>query len=215
MEIYLDTANVEEIREAVKWGVVSGVTTNPTLVAKEGRNFRQVLKEICELVQGPVSAEAMSLDAEGILREARELARLAPNIVVKIPVVPAGLQAARVLAQEGIRVNITLVFSAPQALLAARAGAAFVSPFIGRMDDIGQEGTAVLGDIIKIFRNYQFPTRIIAASIRHPWHVLEAARLGADIATVPFNVLVQMFRHPLTDLGIARFQADWEKVKGV
>lgn len=215
MEIYLDTANVEEIREAVKWGVVSGVTTNPTLVAKEGRNFRQVLEEICELVPGPVSAEALSLDAEGILREARELARLAPNIVVKIPIVPAGLQATSLLAQEGIRVNVTLVFSALQALLAARAGAAFVSPFIGRMDDIGQEGTAVLGDIVKIFRNYQFPTRIIAASIRHPWHVLEAARLGADIATVPFNVLVQMFRHPLTDLGIARFQADWEKVKGV
>ncbi len=215
MEIFLDTANVDEIREAVEWGVVSGVTTNPTLVAKEGRNFHQVLKEICNLVRGPVSAEVLSLEAEGMLQEARELARLDPNIVIKIPVIPGGMKAVRALAREGIRANVTLVFSAPQALLAARAGAAFVSPFIGRMDDIGQEGTAVLEDIIKIFRNYQYPTKVIAASIRHPRHVLEAARLGAAIATVPFAVLAQMFKHPLTDLGIARFQADWEKAKGI
>jgi len=215
LEIFLDTANVDEIREAVEWGVVSGVTTNPTLVAKEGRNFHQVLKEICNLVRGPVSAEVLSLEAEGMLQEARELARLDPNIVIKIPVIPGGMKAVRALAREGIRANVTLVFSAPQALLAARAGAAFVSPFIGRMDDIGQEGTAVLEDIIKIFRNYQYPTKVIAASIRHPRHVLEAARLGAAIATVPFAVLAQMFKHPLTDLGIARFQADWEKAKGI
>ncbi|MDH7576624.1 MAG: fructose-6-phosphate aldolase [Bacillota bacterium] len=215
MEIFLDTANVAEIREGIKWGVVSGVTTNPTLVAKEGRSFHQVLKEICGLVEGPVSAEVLSLELNGMLQEARELAGLAPNIVIKIPITPAGLEAVRILAGEGIRANVTLVFSAPQALLAARAGAAFVSPFIGRIDDIGQDGTVVLGDMIDIFRNYRYPTRVIAASIRHPWHVLEAARLGADIATVPFGVLAQMFKHPLTDLGIARFQADWEKVKGI
>jgi len=213
MEIYLDTANVDEIREAVEWGVITGVTTNPTLIAKEsGRDFHEIIKEICGLVQGPVSAEAVSLDVEGILREARELATLDPHIVIKIPVTENGLAAVKVLSREGIRTNVTLVFSPLQALLAARAGATYVSPFIGRIDDTGQDGTDVLADIMDIFKNYQLRTKVIAASIRHPRHVLEAARLGADIATVPFKVLKTMFRHPLTDRGIDRFLADWEKV---
>jgi len=214
LEIFLDTANLEEIREAVKWGVVAGVTTNPTLISRESGGFHEILKEICGLVQGPVSAEVISLDAEGMVREAGELAKIAPNIVIKIPVTPAGLEAVRQLAGEGIRTNVTLVFSALQALLAAKAGASFVSPFIGRIDDVGQDGMDVLADIIQIYQNYQFSTQIIAASIRHPRHVLEAARLGTDIATVPYAVLAQMFKHPLTDVGIQRFLADWEKFKG-
>lgn len=214
MEIYLDTANVEEIRKAAEWGVISGVTTNPTLVSKErGRDFHGIIKEICAIVRGPVSAEVISQDVDGILREARELAAIDPHVVVKIPVTPEGLSAVRILAGEGIRANVTLVFSALQALLAARAGAAFVSPFIGRIDDIGQEGMDVVEDIVRIFDNYGFGTKVIAASIRHPRHVLEAARLGADIATVPFRVLEQMFRHPLTDRGIERFLADWAKMR--
>lgn len=212
MEIFLDSASVEEIREAAGWGVISGVTTNPTLVAREGRDFRSMLEEICGLVDGPISAEVMSLNLEGMLGEARDLARVSPNVVIKIPVTPVGLQATSALAGEGIRVNVTLVFSALQALLAARAGAAFVSPFIGRIDDTGQDGMDVLDDIMEIFCNYDFDTRVIAASIRHTGHVLDAARLGADIATVPFAVLGQMFRHPLTDQGIARFMEDWKKV---
>ncbi|HAF18012.1 MAG: fructose-6-phosphate aldolase [Thermacetogeniaceae bacterium] len=213
MEIYLDTANVDEIREAVDWGVITGVTTNPTLIAREtGRDFHEIIKEICGLVKGPVSAEVISLDVEGILREARELAALDPHIVIKIPVTEDGLAAVKVLSSEGIRTNVTLVFSALQALLAARAGATYVSPFIGRIDDTGQDGSDVLGDIMDIFQSYQLETKVIAASIRHPRHVLEAALLGADIATVPFKVLKTMFRHPLTDRGIDRFLADWEKV---
>lgn len=214
MEIFLDTANVDEIREAAGWGVVSGVTTNPTLVAREGRDFHVVLKEICEIIKGPVSAEVVSSDLTGMIREAKELSRIAPNIIIKIPVNPVGLEAVKKLAEEGISTNVTLVFSALQALLAARAGATFVSPFIGRLDDIGEDGTETLSDIIGIFRNYRFSTKVIAASIRHPKHVLEAARLGADVATVPFSVLVQMFKHPLTDTGIARFLEDWKRVKG-
>lgn len=215
MEIFLDTAHVEEIREAVKWGVVAGVTTNPSLVAREGRNFREILREICSLVQGPVSAEVVGLKTGEMLREARELAGIAPNVVIKIPVTPAGLEAVKQLAAEGIRTNVTLVFSALQALLAARAGASFVSPFVGRIDDTGQDGMEVLQDIMQIYQNYQFSTRVIAASIRHPKHVLDAARLGAHIATVPFAVLQQMVRHPQTDIGIKRFLDDWEKVKGL
>lgn len=213
MEIFLDTANVDEIKEAVDWGVISGVTTNPTLIAREeGRDFHEIIREICELVQGPVSAEVISQDLNWILREARELASIDSHVVVKIPVTPEGLSAVKVLSGEGVRANVTLVFSALQALLAARAGAAYVSPFIGRIDDTGQEGMDVLDDIMGIVENYQFSTEVIAASIRHPQHVLEAARIGADIATVPFNVLKMMFRHPLTDRGIERFLADWDKV---
>ncbi|MGI6404953.1 MAG: fructose-6-phosphate aldolase [Syntrophaceticus sp.] len=212
MEIFLDTANVEEIKKAVDWGVISGVTTNPTLIAKEeGRDFHETIVEICEIVHGPVSAEVISQDTEGILREARELAKLDPHVVVKIPLTPEGLSAVKVLSGEGIRANVTLVFSALQALLAAKAGAAYVSPFIGRLDDIGQEGMDVLEDIMTVFENYQLETQVIAASIRHPQHVLAAARIGADIATVPFKVLKMMFQHPLTDRGIERFLADWEQ----
>ena len=216
MEIFLDTANVEEIKEAVDWGVVSGVTTNPTLIAREeGGDFHEIIKEICNLVQGPVSAEVISQDLDGILREARELSKIDPHVVVKIPVTSEGLSAVKVLSSEGVRANVTLVFSALQALLAAQAGAAYVSPFIGRIDDIGQEGMDILDDIMCIYENYQFSTQVIAASIRHPRHVLEAARIGTDIATVPFKVLKMMFRHPLTDRGIERFLADWEKaIKG-
>lgn len=214
MEIYLDTANVEEIKEAASWGVISGVTTNPTLISKEsGRDFHEILQEICAIVQGPVSAEVISQDVDGILKEARELASIDPHIVVKVPVTTTGLAAVRVLSEEGIHANVTLVFSALQALLAARAGAAFVSPFVGRIDDIGQDGMDVVDDTVRIFDNYQLSTRVIAASIRHPRHVLAAARLGSDIATVPFKVLKQMFCHPLTDRGMERFLADWEKVK--
>mgnify|MGYP000932890078 FL=1 len=213
MEIFLDTANIDEIKEAVGWGVISGVTTNPTLIAREqGRPFREIIKEICDLVRGPVSAEVISGDLQGVLREARELAVIDPHIVVKIPVTPEGLSAVHVLSAEGVRTNVTLVFSALQALLAARSGAAYVSPFIGRIDDVGQQGMDVLSDTMDIFQNYRLETEVIAASIRHPMHVLEAARIGADIATVPFNVLKMMFRHPLTDRGIERFLADWEKV---
>lgn len=212
MEIFLDTANVEEIKKAVDWGVISGVTTNPTLIAKEeGRDFHETIEEICELVHGPVSAEVISQDTEGILREARELAGLDPHVVVKIPLTPEGLSAVKVLSGEGVRANVTLVFSALQALLAAKAGAAYVSPFIGRLDDIGQEGMDVLEDIMAVFENYQLETQVIAASIRHPQHVLAAARIGADIATVPFKVLKMMFQHPLTDRGIERFLTDWEQ----
>jgi transaldolase len=213
LEIFLDTANIDEIKEAVGWGVISGVTTNPTLIAREqGRPFREIIKEICDLVRGPVSAEVISGDLQGVLREARELAVIDPHIVVKIPVTPEGLSAVHVLSAEGVRTNVTLVFSALQALLAARSGAAYVSPFIGRIDDVGQQGMDVLSDTMDIFQNYRLETEVIAASIRHPMHVLEAARIGADIATVPFNVLKMMFRHPLTDRGIERFLADWEKV---
>ena len=213
MELYLDTANVEEIRTALDWGAISGVTTNPTLVAREKRPWRDLVKEIADMVPGPVSAEVLSLEYEGMVREARDLAAVAPNVVIKIPVTPEGLKAVKTLAREGVKTNVTLVFSATQGLLAARAGASFVSPFVGRLDDISSEGMDVVSDLVMIIENYGLPTRVIAASIRHPMHVLEAARAGAHIATVPFAVLQAMIRHPLTDLGIKRFLDDWEKAK--
>lgn len=213
MRIFLDTANIEEIKEGVTWGVISGVTTNPTLASKEGRSFKELLKEICRIVEGPVSAEAVSLKAEEIIPEARELSRIASNVVIKIPVMPEGLKATRVLSKEGIKVNMTLVFSLNQALLAAQAGATFVSPFIGRIDDIGYDGLSTLADIVECYSYYGFQTEVIAASIRHPLHVVEAARIGADIATVPFGVLKQMVKHPLTEVGIEKFLSDWEKIK--
>lgn len=213
MRLFIDTANVEEIREANSWGIISGVTTNPSLIAREGRDFREVVKEICTIVDGPVSAEVISLEAQAMVREARELAAIHPNVVVKIPMTIEGLKVVKVLAEEGIRSNVTLVFSANQALMAAIAGATYVSPFVGRLDDVGQSGTEVVADIVQIFSQYGFDTEIIVASVRHPLHVLEAARLGADIATVPFKVLEQMSRHPLTDVGIERFLADWKGVK--
>jgi transaldolase len=214
LRLFLDTANIDEIREAVGWGVISGVTTNPTLVAREqGRTFAEILREITDVVPGPVSAEAISLDAPGMIAEARTLAAAAENIVVKIPMTPEGLKAAKTLAGEGIRTNVTLVFSANQALLAALAGASYVSPFVGRLDDAGHDGMQVVRDIAQIFEIHGLESEIIAASIRHPLHVIDAAKAGADIATVPMKVLRAMVSHPLTDRGIEMFLADWKKVK--
>lgn len=212
MRLFLDTANTEEIREALSWGVVSGVTTNPTLVAKEGKEFQPTIREIAAIVDGPVSAEAVSTDPDGMVREARELSALAPNVVVKLPAGVPALKATRALAADGIRVNMTLVFSSNQALLAGLAGAAYVSPFAGRLDDVGHDGMDVVAEIVELYSFHGFDTEVIAASIRHPAHVLAAARAGADIATVPFKVLEQMIRHPLTDAGVARFLADYRKI---
>ncbi len=214
MRLFLDTANIDEIREAVSWGVISGVTTNPTLVSKEqGRTFAEIISEITSLVPGPVSAEAVNLDAPSMIEEARHLAGAAQNVVVKIPMTPDGLKAVKVLAGEGVHTNVTLIFSANQALLAALAGASYVSPFVGRIDDIGHDGMQVVRDTAEIFEIHGLESEIIAASIRHPLHVLDAAKAGADIATVPMKVLKAMATHPLTDRGIEMFLADWKKVK--
>jgi transaldolase len=212
MRIFIDTANVDQIREANSWGILDGVTTNPTLVAKEGRDFKQVIQEICSIVDGPISAEAVSVEAEGMVKEARELSKIHSNVVVKVPMTAEGLKAVKLLSKEGIKTNVTLVFSANQALLAAKAGATYVSPFIGRLDDISHTGMDLVRDIVTIFDNYGFKTQIIAASIRHPVHVTEAALAGAHVATVPFDILKKMLRHNLTDEGIQRFLKDWEKV---
>lgn len=214
MKIFLDTANVDEVREAASWGVLSGVTTNPTLVAKEGRDFQQVIREICSLVEGPVSAEVIATEAPQMIEEARVLAKLSPQVVIKIPITSEGLIAVHKLKQEGIRTNVTLIFSANQALLAARAGASFVSPFVGRLDDINQDGSQVIAETSQIFSSYYLETEIIAASVRHPLHFTQAALLGADIATVPMSVLRKLLFHPLTEEGIQRFLADWSKVQG-
>jgi transaldolase len=212
VKLFIDTANVNEIREANSWGVICGVTTNPSLIAKEGRDFVEVVKEITDIVDGPISAEVISLDHEGMIKEARELAKIHKNIVIKIPMTIEGLKAVKVLSKEGIKTNVTLIFSSAQALLAAKAGATYVSPFLGRLDDIGQDGMYLIEEIVRIFDNYGIETEIIAASIRHPIHVEKAALAGAHIATVPFKVLEQMTKHPLTDIGIERFLKDWEKV---
>ncbi|MFB5190999.1 fructose-6-phosphate aldolase [Alicyclobacillus fastidiosus] len=209
MKLFIDTANVDDIRQAAEMGVLSGVTTNPSLVAKEGRDFVQVLQEIVGIVDGPISAEVVSLDAEGMVKEALPLADIHQNIVIKVPMTVEGLKAVYQLAKRGIRTNVTLIFSANQALLAARAGAQFVSPFIGRLDDISVDGVELISDIAHIFDVHAIDTEIIAASVRHPIHVTQAAKAGAHIATVPFGVLDQMIKHPLTDRGIERFLADW------
>ena len=211
MKLFIDTANVDEIKEASTWGVISGVTTNPSLIAKERRDFKQVVTEITQIVDGPISAEVIELNSEGMIREAEELAKIHENIVIKIPMTKEGLKAVKVLNQKGIDTNVTLVFSANQALLAARAGATYVSPFIGRMDDIGNDGMDIVKDIIGIFSIHNIKTKIISASIRHPKHVLEAARAGSHIATIPFNVLEKMLLHPMSDSGIKKFLKDWEK----
>lgn len=211
MKIFLDTANVEEIREAMSWGVLDGVTTNPTLVAKEGRDFKSLLLEICSIVNGPVSAEVVGTTFEEMLTEGRSLARLHEHVVVKVPLIVEGLKAVKVLSSEGIPVNVTLCFSASQALLAAKAGAAYISPFVGRLDDISHEGMEVVRDIKTIYTQQRLSTQILAASLRHPLHVVEAAKLGADVGTLPFKVLEQMVKHPLTDLGLERFLRDWQK----
>ncbi len=213
MKVFLDTANLEQIKEAASWGIVDGVTTNPTLVSKENMKFEDLIKKICKVVPGPVSVESVSTQAEDIVEEARGLAKLADNVAVKIPICVEGLKATKVLFSEGIKVNTTLIFSPNQALLAAKAGTAFVSPFIGRLDDISHEGMALVDEIVAIFNNYGFETEIIVASIRHPLHVVEAALTGADIATIPFPVLDKMVKHPLTDIGIEKFLKDWSKVK--
>ncbi|MFO7951534.1 MAG: fructose-6-phosphate aldolase [Bacillota bacterium] len=214
MQLYLDTANVEEIRQAAEWGVISGVTTNPSLAAKEKEDFGKILSAICNLVDGPISAEVISMEYEGIVKEARDLAGVHKNVVIKIPVMPEGLRAVKTLAAEGIKVNVTLVFSVNQALLSARAGAAYVSPFLGRLDDIGQTGTALVKDIVDVIDLHELDTELIAASIRHPEHVPAVALAGAHIATVPFKVLEQMFKHPLTDRGIDKFLEDWKNAQG-
>lgn len=212
MKFFLDTANLNEIREAAAIGIADGVTTNPSLMAKEGDvDFKKHIAAICEIVTGPVSAEVTCEDTEGMLRQGREYAQIATNVVIKCPLTRAGLKATHQLSDEGIKVNVTLCFSAAQAILAAKAGASFISPFLGRLDDIGENGLLLLGDIIEIYRNYEWKTEVLAASMRHPIHVIEAARMGADIATMPFKVIDQLFNHPLTDKGQAQFLADWHK----
>lgn len=211
MQLFLDTANVDEIREIASWGILSGVTTNPSLVAKEGRDFREVIGEICSIVDGPISAEVISTDREGMIAEGREKSQWHPNIIIKIPMGSEGLAAVSILEKEGIRCNVTLVFSAAQGYTAALAGASFVSPFVGRLDDTGTSGLQVVADLAEIFDLYGYPTKIIAASIRHPQHVQQAALAGAHIATVPTGVVRKLVEHPLTDIGLARFLSDWEK----
>jgi transaldolase len=212
MKFFIDTASLNEIREASDMGLVDGVTTNPTLVSKEGQvDFKTHIAAICEIVKGPVSAEVTSLDFDGMMREGREYAKIAPNVVVKCPLTRDGLKATRALTAEGTRVNVTLCFSAAQAILAAKAGAAFISPFVGRLDDIAQDGMQLISEIVEIYSNYEWKTEVLVASIRHPMHVVEAARLGAHVGTMPFKVMEQLIKHPLTDKGLEQFLADWKK----
>ena len=214
MKLFIDTAEVAEIREAHSWGVLDGVTTNPSLVAKTGRDFETVLREICGIVDGPVSAEVVSTDATGMVEEGERLARIHRNIVVKCPMIPDGLKATRLLTERGHRVNVTLVFSGAQALLAAKAGAAFISPFVGRLDDVGHDGMDLIAQILEMLDHYTYPAEVLVASVRSPLHVIRAAQMGAHVATCPFAVLQQLARHPLTDVGLERFLADWRKAKG-
>lgn len=213
MKFFIDTANIDEIKKGVEMGMVDGVTTNPSLIAKEDKPFEEILKEICETVDGPISAEVVSLDVEGMLAEGRELAKIHDNIVIKVPMITEGLKAVKQFAAEGIRTNVTLVFSASQALLAAKAGASFVSPFVGRLDDISQSGMDLVSEIMAIYDNYGFQTEVIVASVRSPMHVLDSALIGAHIATIPLKVIEQLAKHPLTDIGMEQFLADWEKRK--
>ncbi len=213
MQLFLDTANVDEIKEAAALGVISGVTTNPSLIAKEGRDFQQVVQEITQIVDGPISAEVISTEAEAMVAEAQELAKINPNVVIKIPMLPEGLKAVSQLEPQGIKTNVTLVFSANQGLLAALAGASYVSPFVGRLDDVGHDGMEIVSETVEIFEIHDFNTQVIAASVRHPLHVITAARAGAHIATVPYKILMQMAKHPLTDIGLQKFMEDWAKLK--
>ena len=211
MQFFLDTADIQEITTGLEWGMVDGITTNPSLIAKQGKPYLPTVREIAELVPGPVSGEVLATDYDGMLSEARRLAALADNVVVKLPLGPPGLKAVRTLSAEGIRTNVTLCFSAAQALLAAKAGATYISPFVGRIDDVGQDGMQLIEEILEIYGNYDFDTQVLVASIRHPKHVVVSAQLGADVATIPFKVLEKLYRHPLTDVGLAKFLADWEK----
>jgi transaldolase len=215
MKLFVDTGNVKEIEPLAALGILDGVTTNPSLMAKEGGDPRQILKRICDIVQGDVSAEVVATDAAGMIREGRELAAIDEHIVVKVPFTKAGVQACKTLSDEGTKVNVTLIFSAPQAWLAAKVGAAYVSPFVGRLDDIGATGMALIREIVDIFDNYEFGTEVLVASVRHPIHVIEAARMGADVVTCPSAVIEQLFKHPLTDIGLERFLKDWEKAQVV
>jgi len=215
MKLFIDTANVGEITEAAAWGILDGVTTNPSLVAKEGRNYRELVAEICRIVPGPVSAEVIATDVDGMDREGRELAQIAENVVVKLPITTAGLKVCSRFAEEGIPTNLTLCFSPAQALLVAKAGATYVSPFVGRLDDVGHDGMQLVREMVQIFDAYEFATQVLVASVRHPQHVVEAALAGADAATVPFKVLQQLFNHPLTDAGLQRFLADYRSVKDI
>lgn len=210
MKFFIDTANIDEIKRGVEMGMVDGVTTNPSLIARESKPFEDILKEICEVVDGPVSAEVVSLEAEGMVKEAKELVKISDNIVIKIPMIVEGLKATKMLAAEGIKTNVTLIFSSAQALLAAKAGATYVSPFVGRLDDVAQNGMELIGDIMAVFRNYGMQSEVIVASVRSPMHIMESAMIGADIATIPLKVIEQLAKHPLTDKGMAQFLADWE-----
>ncbi len=214
MKLFLDTADIDEIREGASLGVVDGVTTNPSLIAKTGRTLEEVAREICEIVDGPLSLEVVSAEADGMIEEARSLAAIHKNVVVKIPMIREGLKALNVISQEGIRVNVTLIFSPLQALLAAKNGAAYVSPFVGRLDDIATDGMNLVAEIIEVFDAYGFDTEVLVASVRHPMHILQAAQLGADVVTIPLKVLEQMLKHPLTDIGLEKFMADWRKSQG-
>jgi transaldolase len=213
MKFFIDTANIDEIKEAVALGILDGVTTNPSLVSKEGKDFRKLLDEILKIVDGPVSAEVISTDYEGIIKEGKELASIHKNIVVKIPLIKEGLKACKTLTSEGIKVNVTLCFSPNQAILAAKAGATYVSPFVGRLDDISTDGMDLISQIVQIYRNYNFKTQVLVASVRHPLHVVESALIGADVCTIPFDVIKKMFNHPLTDIGLEKFLSDWKKLK--
>jgi len=213
MKIFIDTASIKEIREAAALGLLDGVTTNPSLVAKEGQNFRALLDEILSIVDGPVSAEVISTDYDGIVKEGRDLAKIHKNIVVKVPLIKEGLKAVRTLSSEGVKTNVTLCFSSSQALLAAKAGATYISPFVGRLDDISTNGMQLIEEIVQIYRNYDYPTEVLVASIRHPLHFVEAALIGADVCTMPFAVIDKLFSHPLTDNGLAKFLSDWQKTQ--
>ena len=212
MKFFIDTANIKEIKEAASYGLLDGVTTNPSLVAKEGKDFREILQEIIKIVDGPISAEVISTDYEGILKEARELAKIHKNIVVKVPLIKEGIKAVKTLSEEGIKTNVTLCFSPSQALLAAKAGATYISPFVGRLDDISHDGMGLIQQIVDIYKNYNYKTEVLVASIRHPLHLVEAAIMGADVATMPFDVIEKLFKHPLTDIGLEKFLNDWKKL---
>jgi transaldolase len=211
MKIFIDTADVAEIREAHSWGIIDGVTTNPSLMAKSGRSLESVINEICTIVDGPISAEVVSVEAPGMVEEGERLAAIHPNVVVKVPMIPAGLTATKILSSRGIPINVTLIFSPAQALLAAKAGASYASPFVGRLDDIAEDGMGLIAQIVRIYHNYDFPTQVLVASVRHPIHFVRAAELGAHVATCPFSVLQQIMKHPLTDVGLERFLADYHK----
>ncbi|MFA3782494.1 fructose-6-phosphate aldolase [Melioribacteraceae bacterium 4301-Me] len=213
MKFFIDTANLEQIKEAATLGLVDGVTTNPSLVSKEGKNFRELLDEIVKVVDGPISAEVVSTDYNGILKEAFELSKIHKNIVVKVPLIKEGIKAVKKLSDEGVKTNVTLCFSPSQAILAAKAGATYISPFVGRLDDISTNGMDLIRQIVQIYKNYRFKTQVLVASVRHPLHLVEAALIGADVATMPYDVIMKLFNHPLTDIGLNKFLSDWEKLQ--